>query len=118
MAELTSSSWQPVLWHTDAPRKPDIGAPCNGCGLCCLSEPCPLGIWVSRKRRGVCVALQWSDVDRRYLCGMVADPGQVVGWRNKWAVRGVQRLARRWIAAGIGCDADLVVEPQMQPRSK
>lgn len=41
----------------------------------------------------------------RYVCGMVADPAGVTGWRNRWLLRGLARLARRWIAAGQGCDA-------------
>ena len=36
--------WQVVHWHPEAPPKPPEGAPCNGCGLCCLAEPCPLGM--------------------------------------------------------------------------
>lgn len=73
-----------------------MGAPCNGCGLCCLAEPCPLGMLLSRRRRGACVALRWSEAEQRYRCGAVAHP-----WLG--------RLARRWIAAGAGCDADLQV---------
>lgn len=100
-----------IYLHPDAPAKPEVGAPCNGCGLCCLTEPCPLGILVSRKRRGACKAVQWSEAAGRYHCGMVADPGGVLGWRRPWAVRLVARLAKRWIAAGIGCDADWQVAP-------
>ena len=33
--------------HADAPAKPPVGAPCNGCGVCCLLEPCPLGVLLS-----------------------------------------------------------------------
>ena len=101
-----------VVWlHPEAPPKPAEGAPCNGCGLCCLAEPCPLGVLVSRRRKGACVALRWSDVDQRYWCGMVADPGGVTGLTRPWAVRAMSALARRWIASGIGCDARLDVEP-------
>lgn len=78
--------------HPDAPPKPPLGAPCNGCGLCCLAQPCPLGMVLSRRRQGACVALRWSDVQQRYLCSALDHP--------VWG-----RLARRWIAAGIGCDA-------------
>jgi hypothetical protein len=42
---------------------------------------------------------------------MVSDPGAVLGWRRPWAVRLVARLARRWIAAGIGCDTDWEPQP-------
>ena len=99
-----------IVWlHPDAPAKPVPGAPCNGCGLCCLSEPCPLGMVVSRRRSGACVALRWSEDERRYRCGMVADPGGVTGWTYPWAVRALSGLARRWIAAGAGCDAQLTM---------
>ncbi len=97
-----------VVWlHPEAPPKPAEGAPCNGCGLCCLAEPCPLGVLVSRHRRGACAALRWGDADQRYWCGMVADPADVTGMTHPWAVRAMSALARRWIASGIGCDARL-----------
>ena len=96
-----------VHWHPHAPPKPPEGAPCNGCGLCCLTEPCPLGMLVSRRRRGACVALRWSDAQQRYLCGMLSDPGGVTGLTHPWAVRALAALARRSIAAGVGCDAQL-----------
>ena len=84
----------PVVWlQPAAPPKPAEGAPCNGCGLCCLAEPCPLGVLVSRRRRGACVALRWSDRDQRYWCGMVAEPASVTGWRHPWVVRGLSLLA-------------------------
>ncbi|WP_291477241.1 hypothetical protein [Acidovorax sp.] len=98
-----------VVWlYPEAPAKPVEGAPCNGCGLCCLAEPCPLGVLVSRRRAGACLALRWSDADGRYQCGMVVDPGGVTGWTHPWVVRWLGRLARRWIAAGAGCDADVL----------
>ncbi len=101
-----------VVWlHPEAPPKPAEGAPCNGCGLCCLTEPCPLGVLVSRRRTGACAALRWSDADRRYRCGMVQAPGAVTGFTHTWAVRLMSALARRWIAAGIGCDARLQAQP-------
>lgn len=90
-----------------APPKPAFGAPCNGCGLCCLAEPCPLGVLVSRKRTGACTALRWNDAESRYRCGMVSDAAGVMGARWRWAAPWVQRLARRWISAGSGCDATL-----------
>ena len=102
----------PVVWlQPSAPPKPAEGAPCNGCGLCCLAEPCPLGMLVSRRRKGACTALRWSDADQRYWCGMVADPGGVTELTPPWAVRALSALARRWIASGAGCDARLDVLP-------
>ena len=90
--------------HPDAPPQPALGAPCNGCGLCCLLEPCPLGMLLSRRRRGACHLLRWSDAQQRYLCGAISDAPQ--GMLGQLRVR----LARRWIAAGDGCDAQLQVQ--------
>lgn len=90
-----------------APPKPPVGAPCNGCGLCCLAEPCPLGMLVSRRRHGACAALQWHGPGQRYRCGLVADPAAVLGPRWRRLGPWVQRLAHRWIAAGCGCDAQV-----------
>jgi len=108
--------------HPEAPPKPPLGQPCNGCGLCCLAEPCPLGMLVSRRRRGRCAALQWSWEQRRYLCGMVSAPQQVLGWDGLLAARFaplLSRWARRWISAAKGCDAALEREdlPDDKPRA-
>lgn len=91
-----SQQHQVIHIHRGAPPKPAEGAPCNGCGLCCLVEPCPLGMVLSRKRRGACVALRWSESGQRYRCGAVDGP---------WGF-----LTRRWISAGSGCDSSL--QPQ------
>lgn len=107
MAPARRGPYRTVLIHPAAPPPPAPGAPCNGCGLCCLAEPCPLGMLVSHRRSGPCAALRWSEADQRYWCGMVADPAGVTGWRHPWVLRGLRRLAQRWIAAGAGCDAAL-----------
>jgi hypothetical protein len=93
--------WQAVHVHPRAPDKPAEGQACNGCGLCCLVAPCPLGMLLSLRRRGACEALVWDEADDRYHCGALQGPG----W---WA-----SLARRWIAAGIGCDARFTVEHEV-----
>jgi len=91
-----------------APAKPPWGAACNGCGLCCLAEPCPLGVLLSRSRQGPCKALQWQADQRQYRCGalskIAARPGSMR--QHLWAW-----LVRRWIAAGVGCDCDLQPQP-------
>lgn len=101
-----------VVWiEPGAPAKPPVGAPCNGCGLCCLWQPCPLGMVVSRRRRGRCSALAWSADQGHYRCGMLVDPRAAWPALPTAAVPWVQRLARRWIAAGIGCDFDAEAAP-------
>ncbi len=104
--------------HPQAPPKPALGAPCNGCGLCCLVAPCPVGMLISRRRTGACDALVWSDEGGCYRCGLLVDPGRVVGWRwLHWGpVRWLWlRWARRVIAAGKGCDATVEIELEQKP---
>lgn len=107
------SSHHVILIRPEASAKPAWGAPCNGCGVCCLLEPCPLGMVLSRKRRGACVALRWQDDARQYRCGAVMAPKEVLqlalpnflkAWVSPlaWVLA---RLAKRWIAAGLGCDS-------------
>ena len=105
-----------VIWiQPEAPPKPAVGAPCNGCGVCCLAEPCPLGMLVSLKREGACRALVWSDADRQYRCSMLVHPSRYVGLRTLppqgLLNRLIRRYARRMIAAGIGCDAAIDTDP-------
>jgi hypothetical protein len=102
-----------------APSKPAVGLPCNGCGVCCLYEPCPLGQVLSRRRHGACAALRWDGPTVRYVCGAVTQPRAVLQaalprglrWSGVLFVPVLSRLARRWIAAGQGCDCDLEVLP-------
>ena len=102
-----------------APPKPPVGAPCNGCGVCCLAEPCPLGAVLSGRRSGACDALRWSDADHIYRCGAVGEPVAVLRaalpaflcWLAQPLAWGLAKLAHRWIAAGTGCDCSIVPEP-------
>ncbi|MES2184480.1 MAG: hypothetical protein V4505_08030 [Pseudomonadota bacterium] len=103
--------WQVVQVHPAAAPKPAFGAPCNGCGICCLAEPCPLGVLVSRRRHGACGALRWDAGATRYVCGMVVHPDAVLGRGWRWLAPLLSRGARRWISAGSGCDADLEAGP-------
>lgn len=90
-----------------APAKPAPGQACNGCGVCCAAEPCPLGRLLSRRRTGTCVALAWNEAGARYLCGVLDAPPRWLPWLP---ARAAQALARRWIAAGHGCDCDFEIE--------
>lgn len=92
--------------HPEAPPKPASGEPCNGCGICCLLEPCPVGILVSRHRHGRCAALTWVDTEQRYRCGMVMQPAAHLPRWLRWSTPLWRRWSLRLIAAGIGCDCD------------
>ncbi len=93
-----------ILLRAAAPAKPPTGAACNGCGLCCAAQPCPLGMLLSRRRRGRCRALTWQGSEGRYVCGALARPGRWLGWMPQPLAR---RLVQRWIAAARGCDSTL-----------
>jgi hypothetical protein len=101
--------------HVQAPPKPALGQACNGCGVCCAWQPCPLGVLVTGRRHGPCAALRWDDAQQRYRCSMVDTPE--AAWPAlPAALRGpLKRLARRWIAAGAGCDSNLEAQAGADP---
>jgi hypothetical protein len=115
---------QVIHIHPEAPPKPPLGAPCNGCGVCCLAEPCPVGVLVSRRTKGACKALVWSDQASGYQCGLLVGMGPAAAhraqkrppWWRRMARALWLRWARRMISAGSGCDASLdVAAPADRP---
>lgn len=70
---------------------------------------------LSRKRHGACDVLRWSDTQQQYRCAALMEPDtlvrRVLPAALRWLVRPLafllRRLARRWIAAGVGCDSNL-----------
>lgn len=98
---------QVVRLHVLAPPKPAPGSPCNGCGVCCAAEPCPIGRLRFLKARGACPALAWRD--QRYRCDLVERPTVHLPWLpTAWAGRAGAWIGGR-IAAGKGCDSDAQV---------
>lgn len=104
-----------VFLEPSAPAKPPEGAPCNGCGVCCLAEPCPAGVLLTRSLRGPCKVLRWDAASALYRCGLLeGERAEDVGPRSPvGAALGTawRTIARRWIAAGRGCDCSLEVNP-------
>ncbi len=96
-----------IAIHSAAPAKPLLGEPCNGCGVCCAAQPCPVSRLLLGHRSGACPALRWQAHERRYACGMVTEPGRFLRWLpQRWSGFAGRRFAR-WIAAGMGCDSDI-----------
>ncbi len=109
-AKSRQMSRQIIRLHPAAPAKPVASAPCNGCGVCCAAEPCPIGVLVTGRRTGACRALLWSEAQARYRCGLAGAPRTVLPRLPTFLEPLVRRLALRWISAASGCDSDLVVE--------
>ncbi|MDD4912380.1 MAG: hypothetical protein PHP57_08810 [Sideroxydans sp.] len=111
MSEFES---QVIELHRAAPSKPAWGVPCNGCGVCCAAEPCPVAYVFLLQFKGTCRALLWQPETNRYVCGMVVCPDRFsfivpTRWRNP-----VGRWLSKRVAAGIGCDSDVEVAPSRE----
>jgi hypothetical protein len=104
-----------IFLHRQAPPKPAPGQACNGCGVCCADEPCPLGRLVSRRRTGRCRALAWDAQARIYRCGLLTRPAQHLPRPLRVLAPLLARLSARWIAAGRGCDSSAEVRPGPGP---
>lgn len=102
--------------------KPDIGAPCNGCGLCCQTVVCSCGSYVlglveqyGDRANGPCPAL--VEKNGAYICGLVERPkGYIASDRSVSALR---NAVMKLIGAGAGCDeagdeADTTALPKIE----
>ena len=100
-----------IIWlHPQAPVKPALGQACNGCGVCCAAEPCPVARVFLWQYRGTCHALRWNEEATRYQCGMLMQPTHYLRWLPLRWETSFSQLVSRWIASGIGCDSDADAE--------
>jgi len=98
-----------ILIHAKAPPKPALGEACNGCGICCATEPCPVSMVALLQFKGACRGLMWQEKESRYACGMVVQPAAYLRWLPARLENWAGRLAAKRIAAGQGCDAAIEV---------
>ena len=100
-----------LIWlRREAPPKPETGTPCNGCGVCCAAEPCPVAQFWLWQRSGSCRVLEWDEQQRRYWCGMVRRPAHYLRWLPQRFEQWFAARVRRCIAAGSACDSPAVTE--------
>jgi hypothetical protein len=82
-------------------KKPLYGQPCNGCGVCCLLEQCPISEQLFGPR-ALCPALEKAD-GGRLVCGlMVSAPTYIEGPPELAKLLG--EAFGVMLGAGSGCD--------------
>jgi len=100
--------------------KPEIGSPCNGCGICCVTTVCSAGSYALRlvprwgeRARGPCPAL--VEDSGKLVCSILLHP---TDWLN--VERGpivLQYAFGLLIGVGAGCDdcneSDASAQPKM-----
>lgn len=98
------------------PVQPDYMTKCNGCGLCCIAEQCPISIAIFKEAQ-VCPALE-SD-GKTFFCGLMVDPKKYNAVFDLLLPVVNDGLDPNLLSAeaygaiigkGIGCDADKVSE--------
>jgi hypothetical protein len=99
-----------VKLHQLAPTKPAWGEACNGCGVCCAIETCPVARLRFLKKTGPCPALMWFSPINRYQCGLLVKPKYFLTALPDFLIPTIQRWMGRWIAAGKGCDCAAEIE--------
>ncbi|MFZ6751515.1 hypothetical protein [Undibacterium sp. Ren11W] len=100
-----------LIWlQPAAAAKPLLGQPCNGCGVCCAAEPCPVARVFLWQLRGTCKALVWLADRQQYRCGLLLEPARYLRILPKFGQRPFRFLVARWIAAETACDSDAHAE--------
>jgi len=100
-----------LIWlQPEAATKPQLGQACNGCGVCCASEPCPVAGVFLWQFRGACKALVWLADKQQYRCGLLLEPSNYLVILPRFAQRPFRFLVARWIAADTACDSDAQIQ--------
>lgn len=90
-----------------SPAKPSEGSPCNGCGVCCAYEVCPLpeffGLPYKSGSNGPCAVLEYAD--GRWWCGLVRSPEHHLSLKP-WAAPLIAEMIRELLGDGT-CDASV-----------
>lgn len=89
---------------TDPLPKPLYGLPCNGCGLCCILEQCPLSE-AFFGQQPICPALEALPTGA-YACGIVRAPQEYLDLQAGFAhhAPAAREAFAVMLGAGLGCD--------------
>lgn len=89
-------------------KKPYVGEPCNGCGICCKARVCYNGAFAQGLVNelgdtvdGPCPAI--VERDGKVLCGIVLNPKKYIK-RSKYSADVLSRNFAKAIGSGTGCD--------------
>lgn len=87
------------------PVRPRFGEPCNGCGHCCIVQPCAIARYhLDCGPGGPCPALTLDD--GRYRCGMVLKPSRYMKLPVDAAVEAAfTDMFASELGIGLGCCA-------------
>lgn len=100
-------SQQIIILNAHAPKKPDVGVPCNGCGVCCAAEPCPPAqLLLKAPLQEPCPALEWEEAQQQYRCGLLSQPNHYLRWLPHALSSIAKPVIRTMIHANQGCDSD------------
>lgn len=93
------------------PQKPPYGSPCNGCGVCCEEELCPIAHRIFGRWEGPCEILEDAG-DGRRVCGLLAHPERHVPALVELVGAEIMReTTEALLGVGVGCDAQMEGEP-------
>lgn len=86
--------------------KPKRGEACNGCGLCCATEPCRLANEFLDCHTGKCVALEIEN--GRTYCGLVRRPAHYIFGEDvpEKDTAFFSATVAGALGLGMGCDSD------------
>lgn len=101
---------QTIALHQQAPEKPNYGDKCNGCGVCCAAEPCPVAHLLLWQFKGACKALQWQEAGQRYQCGMVVEPKTYIRFLPNRLTPLISLWCAKRISLDTGCDSRVEFE--------
>jgi hypothetical protein len=89
-------------------KKPQHGAPCNCCGLCCQDQLCPLGgaIFGGNWDRP-CPALERRGGGSGFVCGPIVNPLQYASSQASRDQAALSAAAAVLIGADWACDAQV-----------
>ncbi len=90
-------------------EKPKIGAPCNGCGLCCQNQICFNGAYVlqlvaelGETVQQPCPALMPIS-GGKHGCGIILHPNKYIK-NSKYPAAVLSKHFAQLVGAGTGCD--------------